>query len=57
MMAATPQAVHYFKVVKAPYKSLVIIPHAGHFALMTAPDPFLDALVRKVRPVAISRGA
>lgn len=57
MMAATPQAVHYFRVVKAPYKSLVLIPHAGHFALMTAPDPFLDALVRKVLPVAISRGA
>ena len=57
MMAATPQAVHYFKMVKAPYKSLVIIPNAGHFALMTAPDPFLDALVKKVRPLAISRGA
>lgn len=57
MMAATPQAVHYFKVVKAPYKSLVVIPHAGHFALMTASAPFLDALVKKVRPIAISRGA
>jgi pimeloyl-ACP methyl ester carboxylesterase len=57
MMAATPQAVHYFKVVKAPYKSLSVIPDAGHFALMTAPDPFLDVLVKKVRPVAISRGA
>ena len=57
MMAATPQAVHYFKGVKAPYKRLIVIPHAGHFALMTAPDPFLDALVKKVRPVAISRGA
>jgi proline iminopeptidase len=57
LMAATPQAVHYFKVVKAPYKDLILIPHAGHFALMTAPGPFRDALVKKVRPVAISRGA
>lgn len=57
MMAATPQAVNYFKVVKAPYKRLILIPHAGHFALMTAPDPFLGALVKKVRPVAVSRGA
>ncbi|MDE2262053.1 MAG: alpha/beta hydrolase [Gammaproteobacteria bacterium] len=57
VMAATPQAVHYFRVVKAPYKSLTVIPHAGHFALLTAPDAFLDALARKVRPVAIDRGA
>jgi pimeloyl-ACP methyl ester carboxylesterase len=57
VMAATPQAVGYFKVVKAPYKSLTIVPHAGHFALMTAPDAFLDALVKKVRPVAVARGA
>ena len=57
MMAATPQAVHYFKVVQAPSKSLVVIPDAGHFALMTAPDAFLGVLVRKVRPVAIARGA
>ena len=57
MMAATAQAVHYFKVVKAPYKDLIVIPHAGHFALMTAPGPFRDALVKKVRPVAIARGA
>lgn len=57
LMAATPQAEHYFNVVKAPYKSLTVIPHAGHFALMTSPDAFLDALVKKVRPVAISRGA
>lgn len=57
VMAATPQAVNYFKVVKAPYKSLTIVPHAGHFALMTSPDAFLDALVKKVRPVAVARGA
>ena len=57
VMAATPQAVNYFHVVTAPHKSLTIVPHAGHFALMTAPNAFLDALVKKVRPVAIARGA
>lgn len=57
VMAATPQAVDYFKGLKAPYKSLTVIPHAGHFALITSPDAFLDALVKKVRPVAIDRGA
>lgn len=57
VMAATPQAVSYFRIVKAPYKSLTIIPHAGHFALITAPDAFLGVLVKKVRPVAVARGA
>ncbi len=57
VLAATPQAVNYFHVVKAPYKELTIVPHAGHFALMTAPNAFLDALVKKVRPVAVARGA
>jgi proline iminopeptidase len=57
VMAATAQAVHYFHVVKAPYKSLTIVPDAGHFALLTAPNAFLDALVKKVRPFAIAGGA
>jgi pimeloyl-ACP methyl ester carboxylesterase len=43
--------------VTAPYKKLVLIPNAGHFAFMTEPTAFLDALVRTVRPVAIERGA
>jgi len=29
----------------------------GHFAWMTASDKFLEALVSKVRPVVIVRGA
>jgi pimeloyl-ACP methyl ester carboxylesterase len=56
VLAATRQAVDYFEVVKAPYKHLTIVPHAGHFALMTAPNAFLDVLVKRVRPVAIARG-
>jgi pimeloyl-ACP methyl ester carboxylesterase len=56
VLAATRQAVDYFHVVKAPYKHLTIVPHAGHFALMTAPNAFLDVLAKKVRPVAMARG-
>lgn len=57
VMAATPQAVHYFDIVKAPYKRLVVIAGAGHFALLTSSQDFGDVLVKKVRPVAIARGA
>jgi pimeloyl-ACP methyl ester carboxylesterase len=57
LIASTPDAVAYFNVVKAPYKKLVLIPDAGHFAFMTAPDAFLSALVDEVRPIAVERGA
>jgi pimeloyl-ACP methyl ester carboxylesterase len=57
LITPTADAVAYFDVVKAPYKKLVLIPDAGHFAFMTAPDAFLGALVDKVRPVAVARGA
>ena len=57
VITPTLAAVDYFDRVKAPYKKLVLIPGAGHFAYMTAPDAFLDALVDAVRPVAIARGA
>jgi pimeloyl-ACP methyl ester carboxylesterase len=50
-------AVAYFHQVKAPQKTLVLIPDAGHFAFMTAPDAFLAALTGKVRPAAMARGA
>jgi pimeloyl-ACP methyl ester carboxylesterase len=53
----TSAAVDYFNCVKAPKKELVLIPNAGHFAWMTAPDQFQEALVSKVRLVAIARDA
>lgn len=56
VLAATQQAVDYFRVVQAPYKHLAIVPHAGHFALMTAPNAFFSVLVKRVRPVALARG-
>lgn len=43
--------------MKAPVKHLVLLDGAGHFAVMTSSDAFLEALIRKVRPVAVSRGA
>jgi pimeloyl-ACP methyl ester carboxylesterase len=57
VLAATQQAVNYFHVVKAPYKKLTIVQHAGHFAIVTAPGAFFDTLIEDVRPIAIARGA
>ena len=57
MFTPTSAAITYFDLVKAPYKKLVVIEQAGHFAFLTHPKQFLDALVKQVRPVAIKRGA
>ena len=57
LITPTTDAVAYFNRVTAPYKKLVLIPDAGHFAFMTAPDAFLAALVDQVRPIAMERGA
>lgn len=57
VITPTKLAVAYFDRVTAPVKEIVLIPNAGHFAFMTAPKAFLNALVNKVRPVAIARGA
>ena len=53
MATPTSVAVKYFNVVKAPRKKLVIIKDAGHFALVTHREEFLEALVKVVRPIAI----
>jgi pimeloyl-ACP methyl ester carboxylesterase len=57
IITPTKAAVTYFQKVRAPQKTLVLIPNAGHFAFMTARDAFMEALMAKVRPVAIVRGA
>jgi len=57
VITPTKLAIDYCERVKAPYKKLVLIKNAGHFAFLTDPDAFLSALVRAVRPVAIARGA
>lgn len=53
MATPTSVAVQYFNVVKAPRKKLILIEHAGHFALVTHRDEFLAALVKYVKPLAI----
>lgn len=57
VISPTTAAAGYFNKVQAPYKELVLIPDAGHFAFMTSGQAFLAALAGKVRPVAIARGA
>ncbi len=57
VVTPTKAAVDYMDRVKAPAKDLILIPDAGHFAFMTQPAPFLAALVGRVRPVALARGA
>jgi len=49
MATPTSVAVHYFDVVKAPKKKLILTEHDGHFALVTHRDEFLAALVKHVR--------
>jgi pimeloyl-ACP methyl ester carboxylesterase len=57
LITPTKAAADYFDRVRAPEKEMILIPDAGHFAYMTAPDAFLAALTDKVRPAAIRRGA
>ena len=53
MATPTSVAVSYFNVVTAPMKKLILIPHAGHFALVTHSDEFLAVLVKEVKPLAL----
>ena len=55
MATPTSVAVQYFNGVKAPKKKLILIDHAGHFALVTHHEEFLAALKKYVRPLAIKR--
>ena len=57
VITPTKLAADYFGKVVAPHKEMVLIPNAGHFAFLTNPDAFLSILTRKVRPIAIARGA
>ena len=42
----------YFDWIRAPQKTFVLLKDAGHSAMLTVPDEFLQALVAHVRPVA-----
>jgi hypothetical protein len=54
MATPTSVAVAYFNVLKAPKKKLILINNAGHFALVTHREEFLEALLKYVRPLAVS---
>ncbi len=53
MVTPTSVAVEYFNAVKAPKKELILVEHAGHFALVTHQEEFLAALVKYARPLAL----
>ncbi len=44
----------YFDRITAPRKSFLLMPDAGHMALLTKSDDFLKFLVTNVRPVAVA---
>jgi len=43
----------YFEALNAPRKEMVLLEGAGHFAVWTMPERFLQELVARVRPLAI----
>lgn len=53
MATPTSVAIAYFNVLKAPKKKLILINNAGHFALVTHREEFLEALLKYVRPLAV----
>lgn len=51
-LAVTALARQYFDEIHAPLKKFIELPHAGHLAIFTARQAFLEQLVEWVRPVA-----
>lgn len=49
----TSLAKEYFDKINAPHKEMVLFEDAGHFAVWTMPDRFLQELVSRVRPLAV----
>jgi pimeloyl-ACP methyl ester carboxylesterase len=43
----------YLDSLQAPHKEFIVIPDAGHSAVLTGPDVFLKILLTRVRPVAM----
>jgi pimeloyl-ACP methyl ester carboxylesterase len=41
----------YLDFIQAPHKEFIVIPDAGHSAVLTRPDDFLKILLTRVRPV------
>ncbi|MFF1820534.1 alpha/beta fold hydrolase [Kribbella sp. NPDC058245] len=53
----TSAAKDYFDAVTAPHKEFALIKHSGHLAMFTRPEQFLDELIRRVRPVAMTEAS
>jgi alpha-beta hydrolase superfamily lysophospholipase len=53
MVVPTSVAAEYFNAVEAPMKKMIVIEHAGHFALVTHAARFVAALDKYVRPLAL----
>lgn len=51
---STALAQHYLESIKAPRKEFVAIPAGGHFAVFMRSYQFLQELVQRVRPLAIT---
>lgn len=52
-----PLAKAYFDQITAPHKAFVLMPNAGHMALLTRSDEFLQILLAEVRPVALAEAS
>ncbi|AJY73550.1 alpha/beta fold hydrolase [Paenibacillus beijingensis] len=50
----TTAAKAFFDEIEAPLKEFVRIKNAGHLACFARPDQFLEELIRRVRPLALS---
>ncbi|HEY4944358.1 MAG TPA: alpha/beta hydrolase [Rhizomicrobium sp.] len=53
LMAPTELAVRYFNTIHAPAKQIHLLKGVGHNSMFSAPERFLDELVRYVRPLAV----
>lgn len=52
-LTVTSLAKEYFDQIHAPHKEMVLLEGAGHFAVWSRTDKFLQELVARVRPLAV----
>jgi pimeloyl-ACP methyl ester carboxylesterase len=55
-LTVTALVKEYFDRINAPHKEMVLIEGAGHFAVWSRPDRFLQELITRVRPLAVEPG-
>jgi pimeloyl-ACP methyl ester carboxylesterase len=54
VITPTDLARDYFDSIETPKKEFVVFKDAGHSAILTHPDAFLQALLTQVRPLAVN---